>query len=114
MNAPTLRRFAPADAACTLTVTEYRDQQGDVWLWAECHRHDGERCHTYAPATSRDAVDRRWLEHAAERAGLCWACSQPTAGWPNATGCRRCWLMEHAARGIWPRDAAPFPGDDHR
>lgn len=82
-------------------------------LVADCEV-GGERCFSFAPTSSREALEQRFIEHAADELGICWACSHSTAllgeEWPNRRNCERCWLMYHAeVEHLWPRDCPPFP-----
>lgn len=76
----------------------------------ECETPEGERCFTFATTGDVQGAHHRWLEHAAEAAGVCWACCEPEDGWPNREECHRCWLMWNSQQGIMPRDAPPWPG----
>lgn len=105
-----------ADAATTERYTLARaEQHGHLHVWeqdgeftADCEsRATGDRCLSFATYSSRDSLRRRFIEHAAEYEGVCWACSRSEDRWPNRYECDRCWLMWNAHNGVLPRDAGP-------
>lgn len=113
-----MSRFTTADAEAAghiLQVLDLDSGRADATshrYLPQCETPDGERCWTFAITHSGEDIRRSYLEHAAEAVGVCWACSQPEADWPNREQCRRCWVMYHAkVHRLWPRDCPPFPGD---
>lgn len=105
-------RLAREDAerlhGATLTV----DDLGVGEFLPECRRSDGSRCFTFGLTYDREAAERRWVEHAAEESGVCWACSHPDDR-SNRERCYRCWVMWWSDQSVMPRDIPePWPRDD--
>lgn len=86
-------------------------EEGPIYV-ADCVSEEGERCWSFAPTGTRSGAIQSFLEHAAEEAGVCWACSQPDDG-TNVEDCRRCWLMSYARAGVPPSRAPEWPGPVH-
>lgn len=108
----TQRAFTVADAnAAGHFLHAWREDNGTTT--ADCETADGERCWSFAPTGSLMAMEENFVRHAAEGAGVCWACSQPEKDRPNRERCHRCWLMYHSeVHHLRPRDCPPFPGED--
>lgn len=100
-----------AEAHGHLEVIELDGQGGDNFLGECTTGPDGSRCWTFAPTMTMESTGRQFLQHAAERLGICWRCSQPAAPGdrPNGDDCPSCWYLRQVDEDVPIRDWVEFP-----